>query len=149
MPATHFTPALFTFLTELAANNDRQWLRANKPRYDADVKEPASASSPTSPPTCPGSAPTSAPTGAWRKASGDRRFRRSFELAGDSLIRGPKGFSPGHPLIVDLRRKDFIGVAHISEDAVLSHDFMEVFAGLCRDAAPFQRWLCQALRVPF
>ena len=87
--------------------------------------------------------------GAWRQASGDRRFRRSFELAGDSLIRAPKGFSPAHPLIVDLRRKDFIGVAYISEDAVLSHDFMEMFAGLCRDAAPFQRWLRQALRVPF
>ena len=33
----HFTPTTFTFLTELAANNNREWFHANKSRYDADV----------------------------------------------------------------------------------------------------------------
>ena len=40
---TRFTPALFAFLAELAANNNREWFRANKSRYDGDVKEPALA----------------------------------------------------------------------------------------------------------
>ena len=123
MPA-HFTPATFAFLTELAANNNREWFRANKSRYDEDPD-------------------------AWLRASGDKRFGASFELSGDSLIRAPKGFRIDHPLIKDLRRKDFIGVAHLSESAVLSPDFLTRFAGLCGDATPFQRWLCGAIGVPF
>ncbi len=86
---------------------------------------------------------------AWKQASRDGRFKESFELTGDSLIRAPKGYDPNHPLIVDLRRKDFIGVANLSADALMSDDFLESFAGLCRDAAPFQRWLCRAIGVPY
>jgi len=41
MPAPHFTPRLFSFLRELAANNDRQWFAANKERYERDVRGPA------------------------------------------------------------------------------------------------------------
>ena len=37
----HFTPELFAFLRELAANNDREWFQANKERYETVVKEPA------------------------------------------------------------------------------------------------------------
>ena len=36
----HFTPALFDFLEELAANNRRDWFQANKQRYRADVQDP-------------------------------------------------------------------------------------------------------------
>lgn len=38
-----FDPEFFAFLGELAANNDREWFAANKPRYEADVLEPALA----------------------------------------------------------------------------------------------------------
>jgi uncharacterized protein (TIGR02453 family) len=36
----HFTPALFDFLRDLNANNDRDWFAANRDRYTADVEEP-------------------------------------------------------------------------------------------------------------
>lgn len=36
-----FTKATFNFLDELAANNNRAWFEANKPRYEALVREPA------------------------------------------------------------------------------------------------------------
>lgn len=36
-----FSKATFTFLDELAANNDRAWFEANKLRYEALVREPA------------------------------------------------------------------------------------------------------------
>lgn len=39
--STHFRPALFAFLRDLKANNDRPWFKANKERYDSEVKEPA------------------------------------------------------------------------------------------------------------
>ena len=36
-------PAALEFLTELEANNDRDWFKANRARYDADLLEPARA----------------------------------------------------------------------------------------------------------
>src|SRR4051794_36073157 len=41
--APSFSPDLFAFLRELAANNDREWFAANKARYVAEVQEPALA----------------------------------------------------------------------------------------------------------
>lgn len=37
---SHFTPALFEFLEELAMNNRRDWFQAHKARYRADVQDP-------------------------------------------------------------------------------------------------------------
>ncbi len=36
----YFTPALFKFLRDLKKNNTREWFRANKARYEAEVREP-------------------------------------------------------------------------------------------------------------
>lgn len=36
-----FTPALFDFLRDLDANNDREWFEANKARFETHVKEPS------------------------------------------------------------------------------------------------------------
>lgn len=36
-----FNKATFTFLTELAENNNKAWFEENKPRYEALVREPA------------------------------------------------------------------------------------------------------------
>lgn len=36
----HFTPEFFEFLLDLRANNDREWFKANKGRYERHVKEP-------------------------------------------------------------------------------------------------------------
>lgn len=40
MPAI-FSPALFQFLADLDANNDRAWFEANKDRFERDVKAPS------------------------------------------------------------------------------------------------------------
>lgn len=41
MPARpHFTPALFTFLSELRLHNDREWFERNRERYLRDVRDP-------------------------------------------------------------------------------------------------------------
>ena len=39
--ARHFSPDVFAFLRELAANNDRTWFQENKQRYEASVRQPA------------------------------------------------------------------------------------------------------------
>ncbi|TMC49344.1 MAG: DUF2461 domain-containing protein [Chloroflexi bacterium] len=38
---SHFTPALFDFLRELRAHNNREWFQRNKVRYEADVRAPS------------------------------------------------------------------------------------------------------------
>ena len=37
----YFTPATFTFLKDLASNNNREWFQKNKQEYERQVKEPA------------------------------------------------------------------------------------------------------------
>ncbi len=39
----HFTPALFKFMRDLKANNNRDWFNDNKHRYVKDLKDPALA----------------------------------------------------------------------------------------------------------
>lgn len=85
----------------------------------------------------------------WKKARDDRRFRASFDLSGDSLARPPRGFDPDHPLIDDLKRKDYIAVTSLTEREVIHAGFLDRFIGLCRDGAPFARYLCKATGVPF
>ena len=43
MTAKLFTPAFFSFLEDLEQHNDRTWFKANKARYEADVREPCLA----------------------------------------------------------------------------------------------------------
>ncbi|MCV3270733.1 DUF2461 domain-containing protein [Roseobacter sinensis] len=37
----HFSPAALTFLRDLKANNRRDWFQANKPVYEAEIRDPA------------------------------------------------------------------------------------------------------------
>ena len=39
----YFTTKTFAFLKDLAANNEREWFKANQERYESDVREPALA----------------------------------------------------------------------------------------------------------
>ena len=80
----------------------------------------------------------------WKRSTGGK-FAKTFQLTGDSLKRPPAGIDPEHPLIDDIKRKDFVGMAELSQRSVTSEDFTREFAGLCRDGAPFVRFLCGAL----
>src|SRR5438445_782109 len=59
---------------------------------------------------------------AWKRAT-TGGFGTTHRLMGDSLKRPPPGFGPDHPLIEDLKRKDFVGEAHLSERDVTSTGF--------------------------
>jgi uncharacterized protein (TIGR02453 family) len=226
--AASFSPELFEFLHELREHNDRDWFKANKPRYEELVQEPAlrfvadfaprlerisrhmvadprpvggsvfriyrdtrfsrdkspykthtgihfrheqarSAHSPVfylhlEPGNVfaasgvwrpdPGSLArireriASDPQG-WRRTVRAKAFSSRFELGGDSLKRAPAGFDPGHPLIGDLKRKDFVAVAALDERTATSAGFLDRFTETSRAAAPFVRFLCGALELPF
>lgn len=85
----------------------------------------------------------------WKRARDDARFRRQFALAGESLKRPPRGYPADHPLIDDLRRKDFIAVKSLSHSAVTRNGFVDRVAASFAVATPFMRFLCKAVDVPF
>jgi len=228
MSDNHITPQLFTFLQELAENNNRDWFQANKKRYEAQVREPllqfvtdfglrlaeisphylADArksggslfrinrdirfSADKSPYKthagvqfrhesgkdvhAPGFYLHLEPDGVfvgvgiwhpdtktlgkirdaivdnperWRRVKAGDAFKATFSLGGDSLKRGPKGYDLDHPLIEDLKRKDFIASAPFSEAEACAPDFIDQFAGRCRVAAPFMAFLTTAIGLPF
>ena len=74
---------------------------------------------------------------------------RASSCRGDSLKRPPKGFDAEHPLIDDLKRKDFIGVTRVTQKSITGAGFMDDFEALCRDGTPLVRYLCKALNVPY
>ena len=86
---------------------------------------------------------------AWKKATRGKRFADVFSLEGDSLTRPPKGYAEDHPLIEDLKRKDFIASTRLTQKQITSDHFMKDFADNCRRAAPFMEFLCEAVGVPF
>lgn len=86
---------------------------------------------------------------AWVRITADDPFRSRFELAGESLKRAPRGFDPDHPHVRDLKRKDFVAVANLTEDDVVRPDFLDAYAALARTAGPFVRFLCDATGAPF
>ncbi|MFC1856921.1 DUF2461 domain-containing protein [Thermodesulfobacteriota bacterium] len=224
----YFRPETFTFLKELAQNNNRQWFQQHKMRYEEHVKEPAmrfiidfgeplrkiSRHFTADPRPVGGSMfriyrdirfsknkrpyktnagvqfrhsrgkdvhapgyylniepgnvfaalgiwhPDPATLGkirdaicenpsGWKRTARGKSFRSKFNLAGDSLIRAPKGYDPHHPLIEDLKRKDFIGTINLSQKAVTTPEFPGEFAELCRAGSSFMKFLCHALELPF
>lgn len=82
---------------------------------------------------------------AWTKAVGGRAFRKSFSLAGDSLKRPPAGVPADHPLIEDLKRKDFIAVADVSRKELCAASFLKDFAKVCKVASPFVKFITEAV----
>jgi uncharacterized protein (TIGR02453 family) len=79
----------------------------------------------------------------WREVS------RELELGGESLKRGPRGIDPDHPLIDDLKRKDFVTFVNSTQAAACKRGFLERFVTTCRDAAPLVRFLTEAVGLEF
>jgi len=86
---------------------------------------------------------------AWLAARDEPIFRKHFTLEGDSLINAPRGFAKDHPLVTDLKRKDFICLAPLSEATVTSKNLRPQVVERFRQAAPLMRFLCKALELRF
>ena len=85
----------------------------------------------------------------WRKVTRAKRFRDTFELGGDTLVRPPKGFDAEDPELTDLKRKDFVCVTRFDKSTVTSEHFVKDIAGAFRASKPFMAFLCRAAEVPF
>ena len=228
MSGRYFTPHLYAFLRDLAANNEREWFKANQKTYEAVIREPAldfindfaaplakisphfvadsrtvggslfriqrdtrfsKDKTPYKPNTglhfrhamakdvhAPGFYINLQPgenyvgvglwrpetkvayairehidanQAEWKKASRGKRFTDVFTVTGDSLVRPPRGYDEDHPLIDDLKRKDFIASVRLTQREITSDAFLEEFGARIKRAAPYMRFLCEAVGVPF
>ena len=83
----------------------------------------------------------------WKRMKSGKTFKKFYEITGDSLKRAPKGYDPTHPLIEDLKRKDFVAISPFETEEILEPDFLERYAATARAAAPFMRFLTKAIGV--
>jgi len=79
----------------------------------------------------------------WRKA------KRGLELGGDTLSRPPRGYCADHPLIEDLKRKDFVASVDLSEAQACGARFMTDFLQSARKMAPLLKFLSEAEKLRF
>jgi uncharacterized protein (TIGR02453 family) len=86
---------------------------------------------------------------AWVAARDDKNFCKHFTIEGDALANAPRGYAKDHPLVKDLKRKDFISLAELRESTVTSKNFRPQIVELFTQAAPFMRFLCKALALRF
>lgn len=223
-----FTQATFEFLEELSGNNNRAWFEANKPRYEALVREPALDFIDAMAPELARFAPhfradSRKMGGSLMRVFRDTRFARdktpyktnigiqfrhelgkdvhapgfyvhvSLEecflgvgcwhpeadalgkirdhlaekperwfavteqsgigkhwfLTGSSLSRPPRGFAADHPAIEDLKRKDFIALSDLAPEEVIGSGLIKLASERFTAAAPFMKFLCDALQVAY
>ena len=85
----------------------------------------------------------------WKRAVGEKAFRRHFHLGGESLTRPPRGFDKDHELIEDIKRKSFIAVKQMDRDDCLSPQFQRRIESTFKGAELYMRFLCKAVGVPF
>ena len=81
----------------------------------------------------------------WLLIIKDKKFQKTFRLGGGSLKRPPKGFDPEHPLIDDLKRKDYLASITLNEKIVCESNFLDYYVDLCKTAAPFMEFLTRAV----
>jgi uncharacterized protein (TIGR02453 family) len=79
----------------------------------------------------------------WRKAT------RKLALEGDRLTRPPKGYCADHPMIEDLKFKDYIASVYFSDAQVCSPKFMNDLVSGCRRLSPMVSFLCRAVGLQF
>ncbi|MGL5148628.1 MAG: DUF2461 domain-containing protein [Plesiomonas shigelloides] len=72
-----------------------------------------------------------------------------FEMAGESLSRPPRGFDKSHPLINELKRKDFIAIKPLSLAAVTRTDFATELGQGFAPCQQLMRYLCFALELDY
>ncbi|MEO6392675.1 MAG: TIGR02453 family protein, partial [Pyrinomonadaceae bacterium] len=84
---------------------------------------------------------------AWRKALA--ATGPAWTRGGEQLSRPPKGFLPTHPEIEELKYKNFVVSARLTDRRICAADFADHFVELCRDLSPMLGFLNHALGIPW
>jgi len=87
---------------------------------------------------------------SWKLATRSPEFTSRFgALRGESLSRVPRGYDPGHELVEDLKRKDFVCSTRITEATLLGPDLLDAILENYRQASGLIDWLCGALDLDY
>ena len=86
---------------------------------------------------------------AWLAARDNKIFCQKFTLVGDSLTHAPRGYAKDHPLLTDLKRKDFLALTRLTDAAIRAKSFYPKVIACYAQSIPFMRYLCQALDLRF
>jgi len=85
----------------------------------------------------------------WLEVTKDTQFTKHFSLSGSTLVRPPRGYDKEHPLIEDLKRKDFIAIAPVSNKFILDKDFRDDVFSYFSEADQYMQFLCDALELRY
>ena len=85
----------------------------------------------------------------WKRVSTDNRFARHFHLGGSTLSRPPRGFDKDHPMIEDLKRKDFIAIKNMPLSDATHARFQQKVETAFAAATHYMTFLCKAVGVPY
>jgi uncharacterized protein (TIGR02453 family) len=87
---------------------------------------------------------------AWGSATTNKTFRRSFgHIQGESLQRAPRGYSPDHPLIKDIKLKSFFVLQEAEPALAFGPRFVSTVEKAFVEASPFMSFLAFALDLPY
>ena len=85
----------------------------------------------------------------WKKATGARGLHKRFEFQGESLKRPPRGYPQDHPLLEDLKRKDFIAVTSLTREEVADPALPRTLVKILKPTAAYMAFLYTAVGQPF
>ena len=86
---------------------------------------------------------------SWRRAVHAKAFESRYAFWGERLQRAPQGYAPDHPLIEDLKLKNFAAGCALDDDLVLSARLVPAIDAHLRALAPLVDYLCAALDLEF
>jgi len=70
------------------------------------------------------------------------------KMSGELLQRAPRGYDPNHPLVEDIKRKDFTLGGSLADSEVLGRGFLRLTLERFRATGPFLRFLSDAVVLP-
>lgn len=81
----------------------------------------------------------------WRQVTSGQKLGSHCTMTGESLKRPPSGYDPNHPLIGDIKRKDFAISAPLTDREIYRRDFKDLVLDRFRSTAPFLEFLSKAV----
>jgi uncharacterized protein (TIGR02453 family) len=85
----------------------------------------------------------------WKRITTAKAFTSTLTVEGRSLKTVPRGYPKDHPHVDDLKRTDFTAGHAFTEKEACAPEFLDRFVGTCRAAAPFTKFLTDALGLKF
>jgi uncharacterized protein (TIGR02453 family) len=70
-----------------------------------------------------------------------------FPIEGAKLTRPPKGYAADHPLIEELKLKDFVSSVTFTNEQICGSNFMSEFVAAYKDMTPLMKFLTQAMEL--